>query len=262
MTDADAFRRAIAAAPDDDTPRLVFADYLDEHGEPDRAEFVRVQCELAGSSGITEVRCDALRRRERELLKAHAKDWLGDLGDWPPFYGEMKGYGWQGNNVAIFAEFRRGFVAAVSAPLAVLFGGGPCGCWPYDGRRVVNNPGYGPPLIDCPACHGTGTRPGHAAALFAAQPVERVTLTDRGPGETLMDWYGCRWVWDSYHRGLRDYGQMLPEDLFDLVCEYAVYADHECAGFKDRAAALDALSRAAVTYGRRVAGLPPPPAAG
>lgn len=41
--------REIAASPDDDTLRLAFADWLDEHGDPadaDRAEFVRVQCEL------------------------------------------------------------------------------------------------------------------------------------------------------------------------------------------------------------------------
>lgn len=30
MTDEDAFRAAIRAAPDDDAPKLVFADWLDE----------------------------------------------------------------------------------------------------------------------------------------------------------------------------------------------------------------------------------------
>jgi uncharacterized protein (TIGR02996 family) len=43
----DDFLRAVLAAPDDDTPRLAFADWLDEHGEPERAEFIRVQCRLA-----------------------------------------------------------------------------------------------------------------------------------------------------------------------------------------------------------------------
>lgn len=45
-SDERALHAAILAAPDDDTPRLVFADWLDEHGEPERAEFIRVQCEL------------------------------------------------------------------------------------------------------------------------------------------------------------------------------------------------------------------------
>src|SRR5262245_2593359 len=43
----EGFLAAIRAAPDDDTPRLVYADWLDEHGDPDRAEFIRVQVELA-----------------------------------------------------------------------------------------------------------------------------------------------------------------------------------------------------------------------
>ena len=37
---------AVCAAPDDDTPRLVYADWLQEQGEEARAEFIRVQCEL------------------------------------------------------------------------------------------------------------------------------------------------------------------------------------------------------------------------
>jgi uncharacterized protein (TIGR02996 family) len=40
----DAFRTAILETPDDDTPRLVFADWLDENGQPDRAAFIRCQC--------------------------------------------------------------------------------------------------------------------------------------------------------------------------------------------------------------------------
>ncbi|MCI0701844.1 MAG: TIGR02996 domain-containing protein, partial [Planctomycetia bacterium] len=41
------FLRAIAGNPGDDTPRLVFADWLDEHKQPARAEFIRLQIELA-----------------------------------------------------------------------------------------------------------------------------------------------------------------------------------------------------------------------
>lgn len=47
--EAATFLRAIRAAPDDDTTRLVFADWLDEHGEPNWAQWIRTQC-LAPSS--------------------------------------------------------------------------------------------------------------------------------------------------------------------------------------------------------------------
>ena len=42
------FIRAINADPDDDSPRLIFADWLDEQGECERAEFIRVQIALGG----------------------------------------------------------------------------------------------------------------------------------------------------------------------------------------------------------------------
>lgn len=42
--DEMALLAAIHAYPRDDLPRLVWADYLDEHGEPEHAEFVRLQC--------------------------------------------------------------------------------------------------------------------------------------------------------------------------------------------------------------------------
>ncbi|MBA4064467.1 MAG: hypothetical protein C0501_12285 [Isosphaera sp.] len=45
LSQHEAFLRAIFDAPDDDTPRLVYADFLEENGEADRAEFIRVSCE-------------------------------------------------------------------------------------------------------------------------------------------------------------------------------------------------------------------------
>ena len=41
------FLRTIAENPDDDNPRLVFSDWLEENGHQDRAEFIRLQIELA-----------------------------------------------------------------------------------------------------------------------------------------------------------------------------------------------------------------------
>lgn len=48
MSERTAFLEAIHADPTEDTSRLVFADFLEENGEPERAEFIRVQVELAG----------------------------------------------------------------------------------------------------------------------------------------------------------------------------------------------------------------------
>lgn len=42
MLEEQAFLDAIAANPFDDTPRLVYADWLDEHGEPAKAAYLRL----------------------------------------------------------------------------------------------------------------------------------------------------------------------------------------------------------------------------
>jgi uncharacterized protein (TIGR02996 family) len=46
MTDRDALYRAILAHPGDDTPRLVYADWLQENDRPEEAEFIRLGCRL------------------------------------------------------------------------------------------------------------------------------------------------------------------------------------------------------------------------
>lgn len=76
---ADPFLAAVLAAPDDDLPRLVYADYLEERGDP-RGEFIRLQVELARlDSG--DPRRGELLARETELQSAHEDEWLGSLGD-------------------------------------------------------------------------------------------------------------------------------------------------------------------------------------
>ena len=47
MSDREAFLRTIVENPEDDVPRLVFADWLEENGDADRAVFIRAQCEVA-----------------------------------------------------------------------------------------------------------------------------------------------------------------------------------------------------------------------
>ena len=47
MLDREPFLKAIFANPADDLPRLVFADYLEEHGDGEWAELIRLECDLA-----------------------------------------------------------------------------------------------------------------------------------------------------------------------------------------------------------------------
>jgi uncharacterized protein (TIGR02996 family) len=79
MSQREAFLQAIAANPDDAAPRLIFGDWLEENGDPDRAAFIRTQCELA-SAKLPEKRRQTLRNRERELLDARRQEWCRALG--------------------------------------------------------------------------------------------------------------------------------------------------------------------------------------
>jgi uncharacterized protein (TIGR02996 family) len=89
------FLAAIAARPDDDLPRLVYADWLDENGQPDRAEFIRTQVELA-TLPAPHPRRPALKAREDELLTPNKGAW-----SLPEFRGQSQ-------------VFRRGFVERVN----------------------------------------------------------------------------------------------------------------------------------------------------
>jgi uncharacterized protein (TIGR02996 family) len=78
MSDEKGLLDDICANPDDDAPRLVYADWLEENGRPERAEFIRVQLALAGPEADGHRRGE-LRRREQELRQAHGDEWLQPL---------------------------------------------------------------------------------------------------------------------------------------------------------------------------------------
>lgn len=86
---------AIHAAPDDDGPRLVFADWCADRGDSARAELVRVELELAALPAW-DARAIPLQVRHRRLLEAHLPRWLAELPRLP-------GVRWSG--------VHRGFVA-------------------------------------------------------------------------------------------------------------------------------------------------------
>jgi uncharacterized protein (TIGR02996 family) len=95
---AQGFLEDILAHPDDDTPRLIFADWLEDEGDSDRAEFIRVQIERARLPEW-DARQVRLKVREDELIKMHAREWELELP--------------QGIGIA-WTRFHRGFVAAAN----------------------------------------------------------------------------------------------------------------------------------------------------
>jgi uncharacterized protein (TIGR02996 family) len=98
MNEREQLLAAIRSHPEEDTPRLVFADWLDENGEPDRAAFIRAHVRVHA------LQQDAPGRYAQ--LEVIRQTWEPFLKRWHAELPVLKGVEWSG--------FRRGFVEAVT----------------------------------------------------------------------------------------------------------------------------------------------------
>jgi uncharacterized protein (TIGR02996 family) len=80
VTDDEAFIRAIVAAPGDDAPRLVYADWLDERGDP-RGGYLRAEAKSAHLEGLAIL---AAKERLRELAGGLDPVWAARVSR-PPY---------------------------------------------------------------------------------------------------------------------------------------------------------------------------------
>jgi uncharacterized protein (TIGR02996 family) len=154
-----ALLRAICAEPDDDTPRLVAADWLEEHGDADRAAFIRIQVELARleASGLGKsFEADTLRKKERAYFGPYSYFWRLWAAEACPQLVRVN----PGRPTSPLSEM------SVEGADQLTFG-----------RGFVEQ-------VRCPAAEWLR----HGAAVRARQPVRRAELTDCA-GLTRDDWY-------------------------------------------------------------------------
>lgn len=81
MPNEDAFLRSIAEMPEDDAPRLVYADWLEERGDP-RGEFIRLKAEIARAAPHSE-QYWVLRARLKSLSQLIDPGWATVMGYQP-----------------------------------------------------------------------------------------------------------------------------------------------------------------------------------
>lgn len=214
------FIKAIKANPADDTVRLVFADWLEEHGRKVRADFIRTQievgnpanevrcskCKMNWSDKWIEVQCmrpesfaacqcgtnvgpvSEIRRVSvlRSQIRRRAEEVLNN------HRGEVAPKLWWG-----VLEFDRGFVCGIRCDV---------NSWMTRGKAVVQS-----------------------------QPIQRVLLSDRKALYIGLDVWGFwRQEKDSYDKG--DYGNgLLPPKLYKMLAQ---------TEFPNPTAAAEELSRA------------------
>jgi uncharacterized protein (TIGR02996 family) len=241
MTTLDDLLRAILADPADDGARLAYADWLEEEGQTERAEFVRVQCELAridreedawhrpyvvNGERVTPEPWGTLRRREGELLESPCVPGGKTNREWwfSPFdeAGEEVPGDFGGSWRRLFEwEFLRGFIESVTCS---------CADWLAHGPAVV-----------------------------ASQPVTAVRLADREPGKTAN--VPPSWGWFSRRTPDSELNEPsdIPPSLFDLLPNTRAHDNWQWARrfFPTRDAAHASLSAACVRWARAAAGLPP-----
>jgi uncharacterized protein (TIGR02996 family) len=209
----------IVENPADDTPRLVYADWLDENGDGDRADFIRVQVALErpvavghDSGRIVRRRdmaiSDALRRRERELLLHNWTAWTPRLSETHSFEVILSEEWTYSGTPAVL--FRRGFIAEVRCTLEQWLAHGP--------------------------------------AATAGHPIEVVTLTDREPHtEPLGYGSAAPWAWRIMNKA--DAAHVIPGTIF----RHLPMKPEDTIAWRDfdsRDAAITALSRACILHAR------------
>src|SRR5262245_59429136 len=89
-----ALLRAAKRQPDDDAPRLVLADWLQEHGDDEdraRAEYIRLDLRLARMQDHI-VEDEAVKRRDFDLFAGHWRQWCcTPKANMPPFFSIPRG---------------------------------------------------------------------------------------------------------------------------------------------------------------------------
>jgi uncharacterized protein (TIGR02996 family) len=191
MSDRDALLAAICAEPDEDTPRLVYADWCDENDEPQRAAFIRAQVELARMLPWEPF---AVRFRWRAHDALRGDRFRAGLP-------QLDGYhvAWEER------PFRRGFGWALQVRTLSEW---PARVEPLFERQPVGRITFWHGLLDDWGRVAASARVAHLRELvFRASPIE--------PLWALRDRPAARGITDIYFQ--RASGPGMPEVLADLV---------------------------------------------
>lgn len=169
---------AISRAPDDDAPRLAYADAV-ERIEPEYAEFVRLQVARAADERGRKALRGAPSARERELLRSHGHEWTRYIEKYVRPGGDDCG-----------ADFDRGFIGFVRMEpesfVALgerLFAMAPVQHADLHGgdepvRPLFDAPGLA--RLDSLSLRGAGLDDDDAIALAASPHLARITWLDLG----------------------------------------------------------------------------------
>jgi uncharacterized protein (TIGR02996 family) len=151
MSERDALVRAVLAAPEDDAPRLVFADWCDENGDSERGEFIRLQIATLRSSAKPS-------RREYRLFNDNWTRWVPQSISSRRAGGDIERTGrtaivLPGLTDSAFPTFtfQRGFIYSAVGPYHRLIGQQACDVWDTHPVTIALVTGLNPLDLEPPA---------------------------------------------------------------------------------------------------------------
>jgi uncharacterized protein (TIGR02996 family) len=197
MTDESDLIRNICLSPHDDVPRLIYAEWLDDHRQSRKANAIRAHIEAEmkypGQAIIFgRLQYAGVEESEPHKLLSIATNYTSGLRS------EEVGHELSDLMSRNMVGWRRGLIEEITLPLAMFVG--PRECPACKGRGKV----YGVKieklptrlselrrmpsvadlphqvLVPCDNCHGSGRVPGIAKELFGRWPVTKVTFTEDG----------------------------------------------------------------------------------
>lgn len=241
MNEGELLLRRILECPEDDAPRLILSDWLEEQGDTHRAKFIRLQ--ISGEIPDVEVE---FRQGEvfvtPDEFNAVAFDSGNNLRNgWDKFFPEFNG--------SAKVVISRGFVSEVRLTCEEFYGRACPRC--ENGLNEIDPDDSIP--SSCWQCNGTGKIEGIVRELFKTNPVTRLALIDKIPqmGETIFGMVGGSFDWWVEGHSLDDYS--IPKPIYDFMKPDPKRSFAEFPSYSD---AVDVLSHACVSYGRNLVGLP------
>lgn len=224
--------RSILLDPDDDAPRLIFADRLEElaeltgdvvgrvsNGYAERAEFIRVQVELERHEHGRQVRDGDY----------DARDGIG--GSW------VRAFELYERELALFPIISLRNFCVVGLPSMAIIG------------NVARGFVHSIRLTQAEFLQ-------HAETLFREHPIQRVELGDREPSEWARESGESTWVWTRHEDNLIRIPGDLNIAIFRLLpTESVVRCNSWHLQYRTQQSAIDAVSDACVRLGRMRAGL-------
>jgi uncharacterized protein (TIGR02996 family) len=244
--------KAIIAEPWNDTHRLMYADALEESGDAEQAQFIRLHIDMANAKKTClclddrrrryhEFNCD-YKKAVQSLHRHQLSCGLGHPVEELIVSSCRKTFGHTRLICAsprYYLDYDRGFPEKVT-----------CGLYQWLGKHCPYCEGCGKAYrtksnsVHCSECGGAGYKGGLGLELALAAPIQEVNVVDVFPAYSLSDFY--LWRCDTNSSGRQFF---IPSTVFRYLADAARYPT--VCYYRSEQKARQDLSQALIAWAKR-----------